>query len=233
MEHMKSSAEKTDGILNENVIDTIRSDVYIASTTKLNPEQNSTSDTKEPSSSHPDSKHVSQSTSPSLVASLATPSREDEYSLTQNGSSESWDKQSESSAAAERSGQMAVSGKDSSGDDDWINVPALKAEKELRAAPLPAVNIWQQRKEALEAKARANVALRSSIANTASAKVKPPVQPIRHTEAPGHDDETKKRTSSKPTEKGDGISKKKAVDDTKARDEGKCSLHPYMICMLS
>lgn len=39
-------------------------------------------------------------------------------------------------------------------DDDWekVSIPSSTADKELKAAPIPVVNIWQQRREAQQAK---------------------------------------------------------------------------------
>ena len=218
----------TAGVVKDNEISNgliskmVHDDVKTVSTTKSTSDNSSTSTNKQTSSSLSGSKQVSESTSPSLVASVTTLPREDEISSTQNGSSESWDKQSENSAVAERPAQMADNGKAHNADDDWVNVSAPKVEKELKAAPIPAVNIWQQRIEAQAAKAKADAASRSSTVSAAPNKPKPQSQPIRHVEAQGDDDETKRKSSAKLTDKGDGNSKKKQFDDPKARDEGKC-----------
>ncbi len=229
-----AGAEKSEEISNDVATKMVHHDAEIASTVKSNSDKNSSTSTKQISSSHPDSKHVSESTSPSLVASVATLPPEDEYPSTPNGTSESWDKQSETSAIAEKSTQMTEGGKDKIGDDqDWVNVSAPKSEKDLKAAPIPAVNIWQQRKEAQEAKAKASTPLRSSVAIPAPNKSKPQNQTGRHMEAQGQDDGTKRRPSGKLADKGDGISKKKPADDTKVRDDGKCSFLRSKCCLLS
>lgn len=232
--HHTASAAKNDEIPNDVVSQTVYDDVDIASTAKFNPDNTCSSTTKPTSSSsHPDSKQVSESTSPSLEASVATLPREEESSSTQNDSSESWDKQSETSAIAEKSGQATEGGKEKSVDEDWVNVPALKAEKELKAAPIPAVNIWQQRKEAQEAKAKANAVSRPSSTLTAPTKSITQVQSTRHVEAQAQDDETKRRPPGKIPDRGDGTSKKKQVDDTKIRDDGKCLFLPCRFGLLS
>lgn len=220
--HTTESVDKHDGASDEMVSKTARDDVENASTTKSIPDNDSSANTKQPSLSQADSKQISESTSPSLVASVATLPREDEDSATPNGSSESWDKQSESSAVVEKSLRTGESGKDKLGEDDWINVPTPSAEKELKAAPVPIVNIWQQRKEAQEAKAKANVALRSPAPSSAPIRTKSQTQPVRNMESQAQDDETKRKPSGKLAEKGDGSLKKKHADDTKAREDGKC-----------
>lgn len=228
------SLNVTAGVVKDNEISNgliskmVHDDVKTGSTTKSTSDSSgSTSNIKQTSSSLSGSKEVSESTSPSLVASVTTLPREDEISSTQNGSSESWDKQSQNSALAERPVQIADNGKTHNADDDWVSVSAPKAEKELKAAPIPAVNIWQQRKEAQAAKAKADAALRSSTVSAAPNKPKPQSQPTRHVEAQGDNDETKRKSSAKLTEKGDGNSKKKQFDDPKGRDDGKC---PVLRC---
>jgi la-related protein 1 len=172
-------------------------------------------------SSTSESKQISESTSPSLVASVATLPREDESSATPNGSSESWDKQSETSGMADKPSAPATEGgKEKGADDDWVNVPPAKFEKELKAAPVPIVNIWQQRKEAQEAKAKANAALRSSAGNAASSKGKVSNQSGRNGETQVQDEESRRRFSGKLAEKGEAASKKRQPDDIKPRDDG-------------
>lgn len=221
--HIAGSVNERDDISDDLRSKAVHDEVDIASTTKSNSDNNSNANTKPSSLSHPDSKQISESTSSSLVASVATLPREEEDSATPNGSSESWDKRSESSTAAEKSLQIGESGKDKTGDDDWVNVPALSTEKELKAAPVPVVNIWQQRKEALEAKAKASAALRASAPLSTPVNPKSQIQPARNTEGQMQDDETKRKPAGKLTEKGDASLKKKHADDTKAREDGKCS----------
>ncbi len=215
--------EISDGLISKMVHD----DVKTVSTTKSTSVNSSTSTTKQTSSSLSGSKQISESNSPSLGASVTTLLREDEISSTPNGSSESWDKQSENSAAAERPAQIADTVKPLHVDDDWVNVSAPKVEKELKAAPIPAVNFWQQRIEAQAAKAKADAALRTPAVSAAPNKTRPHSQPTRHMEAQGDDDETKKKPSTKLTDKGDGNSRKKQFEDPKTKDDGKC---PFLRC---
>lgn len=57
-------------------------------------------------------------------------------------------------------------------DDDWekVSIPSSAAEKELKAAPIPAVNIWQQRLETQQAKLKEQSIQRQPSLNQASAK---------------------------------------------------------------
>jgi la-related protein 1 len=228
--HTTTVTGKDDEIPKDLASKQVSEEADAVSRAKPNPESNSSTTAHYTASSHSDSKQASESTSPNLVASTATLPREDESSFTPNGSSESWDKQSETSAMAERFTQITDSGKERSGDDDWVSVPAPKVEKELKAAPIPTVNIWQQRKEAQEAKAKASAALRSSAAAPAPTKPKAQTHPARNLETPAQDDETKRRPSGKLGDKVDGTLRKKQVDDTKTRDDGKCSLFRCNAC---
>ncbi|EXJ85990.1 hypothetical protein A1O1_06359 [Capronia coronata CBS 617.96] len=75
-------------------------------------------------------------------------SQKDETRPSQNG--RSYSEQSIESSSQEKGSER----KSKEVDDDWekVSVPSMTAEKPLKAAPLPAVNIWQQRKEAQQAK---------------------------------------------------------------------------------
>lgn len=59
-----------------------------------------------------------------------------------------------SDQALEKSTLLSESDKNKETDDDWdkVSIPSVAAEKELKAAPIPTVNIWQQRKELQDAK---------------------------------------------------------------------------------
>lgn len=218
-----AGAGKEDEIM-DDISKMVHGNVDVASTVKSNLDKSSSLPTKPISSSHSDSKQISGSTSPNLMASVPTLPREAEYSPTPNGSSESWDKQSETSATADRPAPMTESGKEKNGEDDWVNVPP----KALKAAPIPAVNIWQQRKEAQEAKAKANAAPRSPAAAAVPIKSKPPTQPGRHVESQPEDDEAKRRPSGKLPDKSDAVSKKKQLDETRTTngDDGKRPSRP-------
>lgn len=61
-----------------------------------------------------------------------------------------------SEQASEVSGPGAADRKSKDAEEDWekVSVPSMTAEKELKAAPIPVVNVWQQRREAQAAKAK-------------------------------------------------------------------------------
>lgn len=94
--------------------------------------------------------------SPSFgTASTSTLPKEDDDFTVPNGSSDStWDKQSQTSQIADRSHDKAEEEKDQAKSTSWEK--ELQAPVPLKAAPPPAVNVWQQRKEAMEAKAKAS-----------------------------------------------------------------------------
>lgn len=73
------------------------------------------------------------------------------------------------SPISDRSVQTGEVDKGKDIDDDWekISVPSIAAEKELKAAPPPPVNVWLQRKEAQEAKAKEMVGSRTAPAGPA------------------------------------------------------------------
>ncbi|PGH18527.1 hypothetical protein AJ79_00304 [Helicocarpus griseus UAMH5409] len=123
------------------------------------------------------SKNTSSGTaSPSTGTTSTTLPKEDEVSATPNGSSDSnWDKQSQASGVAEKSNKTSESGKEKSKESGWEKDTPVA--KELKAAPIPAVNVWQQRREAQEAKAKATAALKPTSpasAKPANAKSSPP-----------------------------------------------------------
>ncbi|KAL1998677.1 hypothetical protein VTN02DRAFT_5759 [Thermoascus thermophilus] len=118
--------------------------------------------TQQPTTTGSSKNVVSGATSPSVgTASTSTLPKEDDISVTANGSSDStWDKQSQASVPVEKSSQAAERSKEKPAPEK------AAPPKELKAAPIPAVNVWQQRKEAQEAKAKANAALKP-VASTA------------------------------------------------------------------
>lgn len=100
---------------------------------------------------------TSTPSSPSFgTASTSTLPKEDDLSSTPNASSDStWDKQSQTSHSPEKSGPPAEGEKESEKDkpQNWDKETTKPAS--LKPAPPPALNIWQQRREAQEAKAKA------------------------------------------------------------------------------
>lgn len=94
--------------------------------------------------------------------------------------------------ASEVSGQGSAEKKPKDSEDDWekISVPSMTAEKELKAAPIPVVNIWQQRREAQAARLKETASQpRSAPSNTPKT-------------TPSHDD-PKRRSISRDIESRD------------------------------
>lgn len=115
-----------------------------------------------PAEAATDGKAASMDSSPSFgTASDSTLPKDDEIASTPNESSEStsWDKQSQVSTSAEKSTQTADGTKEKDSETIWGETPTAPA---LKPAAVPVVNIWQQRKEAQEAKAKTNPTVKST-----------------------------------------------------------------------
>lgn len=99
---------------------------------------------------------TSTPSSPSFgTASTSTlPKEEDDFSVPNGSSDSTWDKQSQTSQGPDRNHDKPEDEKDQVQSNSWDK--DLPASAALKAAPPPAVNVWQQRKQALEAKAKAN-----------------------------------------------------------------------------
>ena len=99
-----------------------------------------------------DENKISTPSSPEYgTASASTLPKEDDISTTQNGSSEfTWEKISQSSQSGTKEGDF---GKRDADTVSWADESS--ASVSLRDAPPPAVNFWEQRKEQLQAKAKA------------------------------------------------------------------------------
>ncbi|PGG95609.1 hypothetical protein GX51_08207 [Blastomyces parvus] len=133
-------------------------------------ERNSDSTATPPTAGAPSKNATSGTSSPSAgTTSATTLPKEDDVSAAPNGLPDSsWDKQSQVSGTVEKSSESGETGKEKSKENGWEkDAPVLK---ELKAAPIPAVNVWQQRKEAQEAKAKASAALKSTTTTAAAAK---------------------------------------------------------------
>jgi la-related protein 1 len=168
---------------------------------------------------------VSGTSSPSFgTASTSTLPKEDDISVIPNGTSDStWDKQSQASVPLEKPNAAGEVKK-----EEASNPPSEKSApvKELKAAPIPAVNVWQQRKEAQEAKAKANAAALKSVAANASKLA--PVKPanvgqqtsgdIQDPSKPG----SKKKTADGQTDATGSQGKdRRRADTAKSREDGK------------
>ena len=97
---------------------------------------------------------TSTPSSPSFgTASMSTLPKEDEALSAANGSSDStWDKQSQGSQNGVKSVEKGEPEKEQSTVPTWDDEPSASAS--FKEAPPPAVNIWQHRKEMLNAKAK-------------------------------------------------------------------------------
>ncbi|RAH40188.1 La domain family [Aspergillus brunneoviolaceus CBS 621.78] len=133
---------------------------------------------------------------------------EDEVN-TPNGTSEStWDKQSQASGAEKATGEEE--GADDKTDEKEKSVPA----KELKAAPLPAVNIWHQRKEAQDAKAKALAALKPAT-KTGTSKT----TSAASSTSGDHQQEPAKPPKKKGTDGQESAKERKKTEGGKGRDE--------------
>ncbi|ETN45322.1 uncharacterized protein HMPREF1541_09153 [Cyphellophora europaea CBS 101466] len=80
------------------------------------------------------------------------PGKENNENQSSSARAESWD----TSVANEMDSTTSDKDKGKDVEDDWekVSIPSVAAEKELKPAPIPTVNFWQQRKEAQDAKRR-------------------------------------------------------------------------------
>ncbi|KAL2832070.1 hypothetical protein BDW59DRAFT_115092 [Aspergillus cavernicola] len=154
-----------------------------------------------------DSKADVSATSPPSDGTVQTStiSKGDESSSVPNGTSEStWDKQSQVSG----SDKQSITAEGTKGKASEKEKPA--PPKELKAAPLPSVNVWQQRKEAQEAKSKATAALKPAAKAGLS-------KPTSETSSISGDIQDQPKTASK--KKGGDSTDKKKGDGVKGRDE--------------
>lgn len=110
------------------------------------------------------------------TASTSTLPKEDDPFSSQNGSSDStWDKQSEVSQNGSKGTQKADADKHTDEALSWSDdaPPPLV----LKDAPPPTINYWQQRKEAQEAKTRANRHASAQTSKVADASTQAPSVP--------------------------------------------------------
>ncbi len=88
------------------------------------------------------------------TASTSTLPKEDDLLSTPNGSSDStWERQSQTSQNGTKNGEKVAAEKEQSAGTTWDEELPLPAS--LKEAPPPAVNFWQQRIEAQDAKTKA------------------------------------------------------------------------------
>lgn len=153
--------------------------------------------------------NASGTSSPSVgTASTSAIGKDDDTSNTPNGTSDStWDKQSQASVT-EKPSKSAEGAKGKSKSTSEKSGKSKEPPKELKAAPLPSVNIWQQRREAQEAKA----------------KTVPATQPTDSTVQKISAAEDQQDLSKSVSKKKDGMpdsKDRKKSDGRKGRDDGK------------
>ncbi|CAG8886076.1 unnamed protein product [Penicillium egyptiacum] len=149
----------------------------------------------------------SRTSSPSVrTGSKSRKSKEDD-SNTSNGNADATEKQAPSEGQTEKAEGAAEKSTEKSEDSEKTASPP----KELKAAPLPSVNIWQQRREAQDAKVKA-VPKSASTSKTASTK------------AASTADETQQDSKTGSKKKGADVAQEGAKDrkktDGKGRDAG-------------
>ncbi|KAL2845847.1 hypothetical protein BJX68DRAFT_131992 [Aspergillus pseudodeflectus] len=135
------------------------------------------------------------------TAQTSTTSKDDEASAAPSGNSEStWDKQSQASGSDK---QNATEGNKKKSEKEKPAPP-----KELKAAPLPAVNIWDKRKEAFNA---------TAVSKPVAAKAGIPKSTSENSPASAEAQEQSKAASKK---KGGDASDRKKGDGAKGREDG-------------
>ena len=108
-------------------------------------------------------RQTSQDEETNTVKSTATPAgtagSTEEQTNRRQGSSDTTDAQEKAKEA----------------DDDWekVSIPSSTAEKELKAAPIPTVNIWAQRSQTFQAKLKEQAAQRQPVAAIPQSKPRP------------------------------------------------------------
>lgn len=152
----------------------------------------------EPAPATKSKQHASGTSSPSVgTSSTSANGKDDETSNAANGTSDStWDKQSQASSTEKPNNGTEGAKKKSKSTSEKPAPP-----KELKAAPLPAVNIWQQRKEA-------------------QAKVIASLKPAKGASTtPGSGEQDQPKTASKKKDGvSDGAKDRKKTDGRKAQD---------------
>lgn len=163
---------------------------------------------------------VSGTSSPSVGNSSTAP-KDEESSNTVNGTSEStWDKQSQASGSEKPNGIAPEETKEKTAGKEKKekkNAPP----KELKAAPLPSINIWQQRKEAQDARVKVtgNLKPAAPAAKTGASKT---ASTASSTSGENQQDQPKASSKKKGADGvPEGAAKHRNKADGKGRDEGK------------
>ena len=153
----------------------------------------------------------SEDSSPSFGATSSLKLAKEDLSNTQNDSSEI-------STTGEKSMQSTEQPKAKDLDDDWEKLSAAKLE--LKAAPIPIVNVWQARKEAQDAKLKALANQRGHVTTSDAAKVK--AQPPSNTSTVQDNEQRQTRKSFLGPDKDEASVKRRQgpAEHTKPHDDG-------------
>lgn len=166
----------------------------------------------------PSSKQDVSGTSSPSVGNSSTAPKDEESSNTVNGTSEStWDKQSQASGTEKPNDASTEETKEKPAEKEK-NMPP---PKELKAAPLPAVNVWQQRREAQEAKSKVtgNLKPASSATKTGTSKT---ASTASSTSGEPQQDQPKASLKKKGTDgTPEGARPRSKTEGGKGREDGK------------
>lgn len=163
--------------------------------------------------------NASGMSSPSFGASSTSAAGKDDESATPNGTSDStWDRQSQASGTEKpKNGAEGAKAKSNS-TPEKVSLPP----KELKAAPLPSVNIWQQRREAQDAKAKTMGSVKSDAPSTAPTVASKTSSSSASASAENQQELSKSTSKKKGTEGvSEGAKDRKKTDGRKGRDDGK------------
>lgn len=157
---------------------------------------------------HAKSKTLNSRTSSPSVRSKSRKSKEEDSPNTANGSADATEKQGPSDEQTEKAEGAAEKPNAKSEESEKTTPP-----KELKAAPLPSVNIWQQRKEAQDLKVK--TVPKAAATGKASTKAAPASDETQQ-------DSSKVSTKKKGTDSGsEGPKDRKKPESGKSRDTGK------------
>ncbi|KAG0155476.1 hypothetical protein PDIDSM_1053 [Penicillium digitatum] len=213
-----SESEKTDSKPEQQtIVETTKDDVPVS--TESEPVQKSevvTEENKDDDFTTVTSKHAaktkainSRTSSPSVRTGSKSRKTKEDDSKTSNGNADATaEKQAPSEGQTEKAEGVAEKSTEKSEDSEKTASPP----KELKAAPLPSVNIWQQRREAQDAKVKA-IPKSTSTSKAASTKDASTV------------DETQQDSKAGSKKKGadgaqEGAKDRKKTDSGKGRDTG-------------
>lgn len=162
--------------------------------------------------------NASGTSSPSIANSSTTAPKDEDSSNTVNGTSDStWDKQSQASGQEKTNGASTEEAKEKSAEKEK-NVPP---PKELKAAPLPPVNIWQQRKEAQDARSKTAEPIKSAAPAAKSGAAKT-ASTASSTSGDNQQDLSRAASRKKGTDAmAEGAKPRSKADGGKGRDDGK------------